>query len=165
MDINGNQYYENLEYMTGRTRWVVYADPSNNDPTTIEPIWHGWLHYTTDKTPLDRQPYIPRFYKPKEPNHLSQFGYKGNYIPPGSFNREQPQVPLVYSTWKEVEANPRAMKTQHFGAYDGIGPLSAHSENTNFTAAVAAAAKDSEQIQGAPKARLPETAQTEKKSS
>jgi NADH:ubiquinone oxidoreductase subunit len=164
VDVNGNQYYENLDYMSGRTRWVVYADADSNDPTTVEPIWHGWLHYTTDKTPLDRQPYIPRFYKPRQPNSLSQMGFKANHLPPGSLHREDSSVPLVYSTWKDVEANPRAMKSQHFGAYNvlnnGANPI--EGENSNLAASIVSAAKDSEQISGSPKAALPES---QKKSS
>jgi NADH:ubiquinone oxidoreductase subunit len=39
IDSVGNKYYENQAYMTGRTRWVVYADKDNFDASSVPAEW------------------------------------------------------------------------------------------------------------------------------
>ncbi|KAF2253783.1 NDUFA12-domain-containing protein [Trematosphaeria pertusa] len=50
MDRYGNKYYENLEELPLRTRWVDYKD-KEYDPSQIEPGWHAWMSYMVDKPP------------------------------------------------------------------------------------------------------------------
>ncbi|OEY87124.1 hypothetical protein BIY23_01410 [Wolbachia pipientis] len=45
-DENGNSYYESS---TGK-RWVMYN--KTPDPTTVQPNWHMWLHYSDDTLPV-----------------------------------------------------------------------------------------------------------------
>jgi NADH:ubiquinone oxidoreductase subunit len=56
-DYNGNKYYEDRDAPYGRTRWVEYPTPpgwfaidNKFDGSMVSPEWHGWLHYTHDKT-------------------------------------------------------------------------------------------------------------------
>ncbi|KAK4075687.1 hypothetical protein Trihar35433_2247 [Trichoderma harzianum] len=46
----GNKYYENLEELPLRTRWVDYAK-HDYDAAHIEPGWHAWISYSVDKPP------------------------------------------------------------------------------------------------------------------
>jgi NADH:ubiquinone oxidoreductase subunit len=42
----------------GRHRWVIFGDlnwPSGQEPSTVPPEWHGWLHCTVDQTPSQVQ--------------------------------------------------------------------------------------------------------------
>ena len=43
----------------GRSRWVVFGDPSNwrCGGTTVAPEWHGWLHAITDENPSNVSPH------------------------------------------------------------------------------------------------------------
>lgn len=41
----GNQYYERPGKPYTR-RWVVYK--GDQDPSSVPPEWHAWLHHTTD---------------------------------------------------------------------------------------------------------------------
>ncbi|CAM9189547.1 unnamed protein product, partial [Ectocarpus fasciculatus] len=65
-DVNGNKYYENLEYPFGQHRWVEYSNIHNPDPTMIHPDWHGWMHHMFDETPEEY-----KFSKNKEIAQLS----------------------------------------------------------------------------------------------
>ena len=48
-DSNGNKYYENTGYQSGRHRWVEYADLDNYNATSVPREWHGWLHHVDDE--------------------------------------------------------------------------------------------------------------------
>ena len=49
----GNKYYENIkEDLPLRTRWVDYAN-RELDASQIEPGWHAWMSYMTDKAPSE----------------------------------------------------------------------------------------------------------------
>lgn len=39
-----------VEYLTGRHRWVEYAEKSRYNASQVPPEWHGWLHFITDHT-------------------------------------------------------------------------------------------------------------------
>eukprot|EP00088_Acartia_fossae_P049132 TRINITY_DN5391_c0_g1_i3.p1 TRINITY_DN5391_c0_g1~~TRINITY_DN5391_c0_g1_i3.p1 ORF type:complete len:143 (+),score=37.06 TRINITY_DN5391_c0_g1_i3:38-466(+) len=54
----GNKYYENNEYFYGRNRWVVYNKKVhlNYDGSMVPAEWFGWLHYKTDKNPIEHPP-------------------------------------------------------------------------------------------------------------
>ncbi|KAI1004100.1 hypothetical protein K3495_g4115 [Podosphaera aphanis] len=49
-DRYGNKYYENMEELPLRTRWVDYKD-YDLDPSHLEPGWHAWISYMVDKPP------------------------------------------------------------------------------------------------------------------
>lgn len=57
-DRNGNRYYQNKRYFIGRSRWVIYNEKVglDYDASQIAPEWHGWIHYTTDETPVTAKP-------------------------------------------------------------------------------------------------------------
>ncbi len=53
VDRLGNRYYEDLSEQHGRHRYVEYnTDLGHNDPSRVQPEWHGWLHHMTDNTPF-----------------------------------------------------------------------------------------------------------------
>lgn len=53
-DAIGNKYYESnkADYLGSRERYVIY-NYSARDPSSIPPMFHGWLHYMTDEIPLN----------------------------------------------------------------------------------------------------------------
>ncbi|XP_026762906.1 probable NADH dehydrogenase [ubiquinone] 1 alpha subcomplex subunit 12 isoform X2 [Galleria mellonella] len=55
VDCSGNKYYENKNYMMGRSRWVDYAPnvKLEYDASQVTPEWFGWLHYKTDRLPSE----------------------------------------------------------------------------------------------------------------
>jgi len=55
-DKYGNKYYENPQYFYGRSRWIIY-NPKHGvdyDASMVPAEWFGWLHYKTDKTPIEK---------------------------------------------------------------------------------------------------------------
>ncbi|KAG9292430.1 hypothetical protein G9A89_015300 [Geosiphon pyriformis] len=66
VDQFGNKYFENKEETYGRDRWVEYNHPSD-DPTSIPPEWHRWIHKITE-------------YPPKIENYPKPI-YKATFIP------------------------------------------------------------------------------------
>ena len=50
-DDDGNKYYtSNISHgVKKEKRWVLYKN--DNDPTNIDPIWHGWLHHIIEDVP------------------------------------------------------------------------------------------------------------------
>ncbi|KAL4883305.1 NADH ubiquinone oxidoreductase subunit NDUFA12-domain-containing protein [Aspergillus karnatakaensis] len=46
----GNKFYENVEELPLRTRWVDYKEVEY-DPSQIEPGWHAWISYMVDTPP------------------------------------------------------------------------------------------------------------------
>lgn len=54
VDCNGNQYWEDLEAVTGRNRYVVYSgDRRKIEASTIPAEWHSWIHGMQDSTPVE----------------------------------------------------------------------------------------------------------------
>ncbi|KAK7420210.1 hypothetical protein QQX98_002863 [Neonectria punicea] len=51
-DRAGNKFFENLEELPLRTRWVEYAK-HDYDAAQIEPGWHAWISYSLDKPPSE----------------------------------------------------------------------------------------------------------------
>lgn len=81
-DEHGNRYYE--ESKSGRAlghkrRWVVYKNYS--EATAIPVDWHGWLHYTFEKPPVEEPFLVKDWEKPREPNMT---GTSMAYHPKGS---------------------------------------------------------------------------------
>lgn len=54
-DRMGNKFYEDLNEIPGRHRWVEFYQ--NNDPNAsqVEPAWHAWLHHV-QKLPPPQNP-------------------------------------------------------------------------------------------------------------
>ncbi|KAL7752257.1 hypothetical protein RI367_002302 [Sorochytrium milnesiophthora] len=48
----GNEYYENKDEITVRTRWVVPAK-KNFDPSEIPAEWHMWIHKIDERAPSE----------------------------------------------------------------------------------------------------------------
>ncbi|GAN10282.1 NADH:ubiquinone oxidoreductase 13.4kD subunit [Mucor ambiguus] len=51
-DVNGNKYFENLDEVSGRERWVEYAS-NQPDSGDITPDWHMWLSRITQEPPTE----------------------------------------------------------------------------------------------------------------
>ncbi len=90
-DYNGNRYFERPDGQAGRSRWVVYSGAAhhyeNQNPTTIPPEWHSWLHYMSDENPMNS----PAGKKPvflaaarEHPSYEKQDGV-GKYLPKGAW--------------------------------------------------------------------------------
>lgn len=58
-DRAGNKYYEDLNEIPGRHRWVEYAQNNEVNASQIDPAWHGWLHHT-HKMPPEQNPNMGR---------------------------------------------------------------------------------------------------------
>jgi len=79
-DKNGNKYYQNNDYFYGRNRWVIY-NPKHNvdyDGSMVPAEWFGWLHYKTDKNPIDHPP-VKYDWMPE--HTFNQSGTKDAYMP------------------------------------------------------------------------------------
>jgi len=99
----GNRYFDNPHAIPGRTRYVMYANPFDVNPASVPPEWHPWLHYTTDLTPVETPPLVPRYKKPHVATVLSQMGHRPNYIPPGYADRDEPRLGLdKYQHWQSL---------------------------------------------------------------
>lgn len=85
----GNQYFEDMTAQYGRNRWVLFKDMDNmsgEDPSTVPPEWHGWLHHVTDQVPT-----IEPFSKPRYAVEC-----RGN--PTGTGNRYGPKGSWAYGS-------------------------------------------------------------------
>ncbi|KAM0328563.1 hypothetical protein ACHAQA_004971 [Verticillium albo-atrum] len=51
-DRSGNKYYEDMDELPLRTRWVDYKK-HDYDAATIDPGWHAWMSYMVDKPPAE----------------------------------------------------------------------------------------------------------------
>ncbi|OQV11665.1 putative NADH dehydrogenase [ubiquinone] 1 alpha subcomplex subunit 12 [Hypsibius exemplaris] len=80
-DKYGNRYFENNYYFMGRNRWVLFNDAFRleYDGSQIPPEWHQWMHYTTDKTPIERPPVQHRWMVQHEENKTGSS--KDTYYP------------------------------------------------------------------------------------
>lgn len=76
-------------------RWVIYKGLP--EPSKVPPIWHGWLHYTSDEIPTD----LSSYYWEMEPKaNLS--GTSGAYYPPGHIKSggKRDKVTGDYEAWQ-----------------------------------------------------------------
>jgi NADH:ubiquinone oxidoreductase subunit len=101
----GNRYYRERKrrklrrgggFLSRERRWVVY----NGEPeaSRVPPLWHGWLHHTTDDVPTAAaQPAYP-WQKEHVPNLT---GTALAYRPPGSLLRGGQRSPATgdYERW------------------------------------------------------------------
>ena len=83
----GNVYYRGGKDEEGyERRWVLYA--GENDPTTVPPGWHGWMHHRTDIPPSEDEYVAPAWVQPHKPNMT---GTSQAYRPPGSLLNPEPR--------------------------------------------------------------------------
>ena len=90
-DTYGNRYFRERN---GPRRWVLFN--GDVEASKVPPLWHAWLHYTSDDVPDDNQPGpifekshaanltgTPEAYRP--PGHVSSGGRRdratGDYEP------------------------------------------------------------------------------------
>jgi NADH:ubiquinone oxidoreductase subunit len=99
-DSCGNRYYEARSEKTAdghKKRWVMYEGAV--EPTKVPPLWHGWLHYSTDTLPQehDAKPYVWI----REPQQ-NMTGTKLAYVPTGHVSRGGMRDKTVadYEAWK-----------------------------------------------------------------
>ncbi|KAI5554968.1 hypothetical protein POPTR_019G051400v4 [Populus trichocarpa] len=89
VDKFGNKYYQNLETIHGRHRWVEYAEKSRYNASQVPPEWHGWLHFITDHTGDELLMLKPKRYSIEHKENLSGEGEeyiyhsKGHTLNPG----------------------------------------------------------------------------------
>ncbi|MDP4725090.1 MAG: NADH-ubiquinone oxidoreductase subunit NDUFA12 family protein [Alphaproteobacteria bacterium] len=57
-DPYGNQYYQEKKYSPKRRqrRFVLYK--GTEEASKVPPLWHSWLHYTTNDVPNDNGPVL-----------------------------------------------------------------------------------------------------------
>ncbi|KEY70126.1 hypothetical protein S7711_08656 [Stachybotrys chartarum IBT 7711] len=99
-DRAGNKFFENLEELPLRTRWVEYAK-HDFDAAHIEPGWHAWMSYMVDKPPTE-DPLIKtgtRVFEPSKPLPNFTMG-------PGAWKTYNTVKPKI-AAWEPVAA-PRA---------------------------------------------------------
>ncbi len=79
-DSFGNRYYQGRRHMAGGRyrRWVVYR--GEVEASRVPPVWHAWLHYTTDDAPAGGDAPHPPWGREHIPNRT---GTDGAYRPPG----------------------------------------------------------------------------------
>ncbi len=90
-DSFGNKYY------TGKgRRWVIFNGPIEGSRVPAE--WHGWLHHTFEKTPIDEPLPHKAWEKPYQPNLT---GTDRAYHPKGSLLAEGGAAPrATYEAWQ-----------------------------------------------------------------
>ncbi len=97
-DAFGNRYYRERgkpRSCLRRRRWVLYK--GRPEASKIPPIWHAWLHYTGNATPLENPPETKTWQKPHLPNLT---GTRVAYRPPGDLERgAEAGVPAAYEPW------------------------------------------------------------------
>mgnify|MGYP000058846505 FL=1 len=86
-DEKGNKYYKsNISHgIKKEKRWVLYYR-NNNDPTTINPGWHAWLHHIIDNIPDNKVKKKFKWQKKLSPNLT---GTKKAYKPEGHLLNKQ----------------------------------------------------------------------------
>lgn len=57
----GNKFYEDLNEIPGRHRWVDYKDHDYNT-VQLEPVWHSWLHHIRSAPP-NKDPIVEASHK------------------------------------------------------------------------------------------------------
>lgn len=80
----GNRYFTEKRPAQGNRarRWVMYN--GEVEPSRVPPVWHGWLHYTTDKNPAEHATVHHAWQKSGKAN---MSGTSQAYAPPGHLIR------------------------------------------------------------------------------
>jgi len=93
----GNKYYQNNEYFFGRHRWVYYVR-KDYDASQIPPEWHRWLHYMTDRSPVEEPPEPKKFALSHQENVT---GTEQEYIP---YSTTRPKI----ESWQPPKASQQS---------------------------------------------------------
>ena len=78
VDQFGNEYYvsKSTNAYNKYIRTVIYKGMA--EPTKIPPMWHGWMHYTTDEIPREDDRYSWQ-----KDHHPNRTGTSQAYLPDG----------------------------------------------------------------------------------
>ena len=89
-DHRGNKYYlsKKKDYLGNRKRLVVY--PDGDDPSSVPPMWHGWLHYLSENIPDEKD---LKTFKWQMEHEANMTGTSSKYLP----NRGK--VSADYKAW------------------------------------------------------------------
>ena len=97
-DQEGNKYYtSNISHgIKKEKRWVLYKNDS--DPTSIDPIWHAWLHHVVKDVPKAKTKKNFYWQKKISPNYT---GTKKAYLPPGHILSKEKKIKKMknYESW------------------------------------------------------------------
>jgi len=89
----GNSYYRSRIKGKKEKRWVIYKGMV--EATKIPPLWHRWLHFTTDSLPNENQQ--EQYFWQKQ--HLANFtGTSKAYQPEVAVNQNS-----GYKAWQPEE--------------------------------------------------------------
>ncbi|AKK20359.1 NADH:ubiquinone oxidoreductase subunit NDUFA12 [Candidatus Liberibacter africanus] len=91
----GNTYYEYRKKSYGLPRrWVIYK--GYTDPSSIPPMWHGWIHHRRVDSPKHEEGYVFDWQKPHRANVT---GSLDSYCPGFSKNITDSSTKRKYSAW------------------------------------------------------------------
>ena len=97
-DQDGNKYYTSdiSHGIKKEKRWVIYKN--DNDPTSVEPIWHAWLHHVVKDVPNLKTKKNFYWQKKISPNYT---GTKKAYLPPGHILSKERKIKKIknYESW------------------------------------------------------------------
>jgi len=96
-DALGNEYYENMSYQQGRSRWVRYANPDDYSAANVPREWHGWLHYVNDEPGLENA--VTPIYEDPVPTYAMGRSSAGAHAPKGSFEHPRRRDWKRYDAW------------------------------------------------------------------
>ena len=97
-DQDDNKYYTSdiSHGIKKEKRWVLYKN--DNDPTSIEPMWHAWLHHVVKDVPNLKTKKNFYWQKKISPNYT---GTKKAYLPPGHILSKERKIKKIknYEFW------------------------------------------------------------------
>jgi NADH:ubiquinone oxidoreductase subunit len=102
-DRYGNRYFRerggkrNVRNNGRNRRWVIYK--GTPEGSKVPPVWHAWLHHTTDVAPVGSDGPTYAWEKPHLPNMT---GTPLAYRPPGSILKggREDKVTADYEPWR-----------------------------------------------------------------
>ena len=86
----GNKYY----FSSSGNRWVIYQNYIESSKIPAE--WHLWIHFLTDKKPVDNQ----HKYNWQKKHQANLTGTKHAYKPDGLLSSDSKKNMKKYETWK-----------------------------------------------------------------
>ena len=97
-DPEGNKYYtSNISHgIKKEKRWVLYKN--DDDPTSIDPGWHAWLHHVLQDVPNLKTKKNFYWQKKISPNYT---GTKKAYLPSGHILSKEKKIKKIknYESW------------------------------------------------------------------
>ena len=97
-DMFGNRYYvEKKPRGKDKPRRIVRYHGAA-EASKVPPLWHSWLHYTTDRLPVT----TPRIFPWQRAHTQNLTGSDGAYFPPGHQRKggKRKIVSADYKAWK-----------------------------------------------------------------